>query len=90
MMFFLHKMDCGVLGQLKWETSVGAGGREEGSEGGRGEGAEGCSGGGLRGEQCNGMEGRGGLKEKDGMERERESEKEGEMLVIPSVLIAGI
>lgn len=34
-------MDCGVLGQLKWERSVG--GRE-----GKGEGAEGCSRSGLR------------------------------------------
>lgn len=72
-MFFLHKMDCGVLGQLKWETSVG-GGREEGSEGGRGEGAEGCSSGGLRGERHNGMEGRGALKEK-GWKGERERER---------------
>lgn len=65
-------MDCGVLGQLKWERSVG------GREGEKGEGAEGCSGGGLRVEGWHWGQG------VEGGERERK------MLVIPSVLIAGL
>lgn len=47
MVFFLHKMDCRVLGALEVGKECW---REEGSgwEGEKGEGAAGCSGGGLR------------------------------------------
>lgn len=75
MMFFLHKMDCGVLGAVEVGEECW---REGGREGEKGEGAKGCSGGGLRAEGWHGGQG----VEVGGGRGERK------MLVIPSVLIA--